>query len=1130
MVMVSRSPIPGHLYLLPTIHTHLLFLLLPLLSTRPHRISHTLPIPSLTVLKSCTRRHISSSRRHRSTLMTADNMSQRAHQQYPPPPGYQPQSRESMVKRESDDVTLPQLRRPNSTGNGPEQPLPPPPPHAGPHPPGHMEERRHMSYDNGPGPQMYRHQTYPPPPPTPLPPHPQPPPTPYDQSPMYPPPMGPDGPYPITTYTAASKRKSQRASQACESCRQLKAKCDENKPCKNCTDKNINCQYRDPAPKQQDKATQDILDAMKSMLQSYDEKFSAGLGEVRSEIRELRGAIQVGSSHSMQEPPELDDYVKEEPRPATPQPIADVDETMSSSSPGDDIGGDAPDTQSSAAKRMRILENEEENMDPPGEPVQPQPPPFPHNHTTPAGRLLMWPAVRKIVKPLLDRERVKYIEIYPQRYEEDRGELPLFGRGEGSTSRSVDRDSTLDYIDMADDSSVGDHPSPSGGTDWGPIGGLSPHGGFANDSRSQTPREGTLDFDPVRVWEYVNAYMNYIQNMHPLIPPKDLNAMVTTFLGEVNSKKQKPVATFANSQPSFDHEKKRKRSPVPNGVEPGPAPKRPRPQRSVQHALVLLVLALGKICTWRDRKLPDPPEKETPNSGSPLVRNGHITSPNHGSPPSSAVSQSPGQAGLPSPKDHERPGASRRSSMQASGVQAPTSAASPAPPKKNYEIIPGLDYFAFASDILGNHFGSYKLNYIQAHILACLYYGQLGRVIPSFRHIRFACSAIIDKLQPSMDRLKKAAELASQKARGEVPAAAPENEGPEIERNVVIDNKLLVAFWSCCQLESDILAELNLIPSGILQYEEILPYPDLMVLQEKLGFSDAVAFSYAAQLYLRKRLNRISGSLYDPQKRPDAKEQKKILEEIEEDLGSRSNVWLGMYKFDRNDPPARDILSARIRAKFWGANVITYRPSIKTVLDFSHKRSNAFSEDSERAIPHEDASGWATVRSDARSPSDIDGVVFENARKGIDAVIKSTMAFHGLEDKRFIITNVFGTAHAQWGNLITLAAAYHDPLLGDYVDERQLRQLLRKTIEFFEIVAQDSSSLAVDLRVLQGLEERLPSKEQLRTRPSLMPPAPYENLPMPSYASSGPTPQSAAGPSPITPGDMTQGHPTPMEY
>lgn len=211
---------------------------------------------------------------------------------------------------------------------------------------------------------------------------------------------------------------------------------------------------------------------------------------------------------------------------------------------------------------------------------------------------------------------------------------------------------------------------------------------------------------------------------------------------------------------------------------------------------------------------------------------------------------------------------------------------------------------------------------------------------------------------------------------------------------------------------SDILAELNLVPSGILQYEDILPYPDLIVMREKLGFSDEVAYSYAAQLYLRKRLNRISGSLYDPNNRPNAETQKQILAEIEKDLGENSTLWLGEYKFDRNDPPARDILSARIRAKFWGANVITYRPSIKTVLDFGHKRQNDFSEESERAIPHEDAGGWATVRSDARSPSDIDLVVFENARKGLDAVIKSTMAFHGLEDKRFIITNVFGTAHA----------------------------------------------------------------------------------------------------------------------
>ncbi|KAH8761575.1 hypothetical protein F5883DRAFT_647032 [Diaporthe sp. PMI_573] len=202
MVMVSRCRIPGHLYLLPTIDTHHLFLLLPLLSTRPHRISLTHPIPFLTVLKNCTRLI---SRRHRSTLMTADNMSLRGTltSRTHIISRHQPANRESMVKRESDDVTLPQLRRHNSTSNGPDQTLPPPPPDVGPHHPGHMEERRHMSYDNDPG-QTYRHQSYPPPPPTPLPPHPQPPPPPYDQSPMYPPPMGPDGPSPITTYTRRS--------------------------------------------------------------------------------------------------------------------------------------------------------------------------------------------------------------------------------------------------------------------------------------------------------------------------------------------------------------------------------------------------------------------------------------------------------------------------------------------------------------------------------------------------------------------------------------------------------------------------------------------------------------------------------------------------------------------------------------------------------------------------------------------------------------------------------------------------------------------------------------------------------------------------------------------------------------
>ena len=57
--------------------------------------------------------------------------------------------------------------------------------------------------------------------------------------------------YPANTVATAVKRKAQRASQACDSCRTLKAKCDEGRPtCQSCKEKGQNCVYRDPPPKQ----------------------------------------------------------------------------------------------------------------------------------------------------------------------------------------------------------------------------------------------------------------------------------------------------------------------------------------------------------------------------------------------------------------------------------------------------------------------------------------------------------------------------------------------------------------------------------------------------------------------------------------------------------------------------------------------------------------------------------------------------------------------------------------------------------------------------------------------------------------------------------------------------------------
>ncbi|KAH7233998.1 uncharacterized protein BKA55DRAFT_145546 [Fusarium redolens] len=62
---------------------------------------------------------------------------------------------------------------------------------------------------------------------------------------------------PVNNYSSSlvpAKKSNTRASQACDSCRQLKVKCDETKPCKSCKEKGHECKYGDPAPKTTNKA------------------------------------------------------------------------------------------------------------------------------------------------------------------------------------------------------------------------------------------------------------------------------------------------------------------------------------------------------------------------------------------------------------------------------------------------------------------------------------------------------------------------------------------------------------------------------------------------------------------------------------------------------------------------------------------------------------------------------------------------------------------------------------------------------------------------------------------------------------------------------------------------------------
>jgi hypothetical protein len=108
----------------------------------------------------------------------------------------------------------------------------------------------------------------------------------------------------------------------------------------------------------------------------------------------------------------------------------------------------------------------------------------------------------------------------------------------------------------------------------------------------------------------------------------------------------------------------------------------------------------------------------------------------------------------------------------------------------------------------------------------------------------------------------------------------------------------------------------------------------------------------------------------------------------------------------------------------------------------------------------------------------------------INAAIQSTIAFDRIgapEDSiyedfilarpcRLVVTNIFGTLHAQFGNMLVLAAVYRSKLY-DYLPSdtrltpKNLDALFKRTIQVLEEVAPHSPALKVDHDILYNVHE-----------------------------------------------------------
>lgn len=163
-------------------------------------------------------------------------------------------------------------------------------------------------------------------------------------------------------------------------------------------------------------------------------------------------------------------------------------------------------------------------------------------------------------------------------------------------------------------------------------------------------------------------------------------------------------------------------------------------------------------------------------------------------------------------------------------------------------------------------------------------------------------------------------------------------------------------------------------------------------------------------------------------------------------LGMNLDIWRkslpDAMRWEDDDPPANEINTARLRAKYYGARYIIHRPLLYYAVHqtsvppetatavnsplYSSSQSGPKSQQVSPAMSHTqqatNMSRWASETGISGQPGETDiwrANSFESlhpkvqraCRICIDSAILSTLAFDGIQG-RLIVTNIFGTAHA----------------------------------------------------------------------------------------------------------------------
>ncbi|KAI1829218.1 transcriptional regulator family: Fungal Specific TF [Penicillium roqueforti] len=871
----------------------------------------------------------------------------------------------------------------------------------------------------------------------------------------------------------APQSKAHRATQACNQCRARKAKCDEGRPyCSHCRENNLGCVYKEaPLPKQE-KTTQLVL-ARISQIESrmveranrIDEQFAKWEDQMQEQMR-------FNLAEEVRHPPPT---VQEHPALPPPPPVIGQDSPLKA---------EMPQTQAS----LKALDpgNQDVNVSNFGQQLGAVDPMFhqkeaegelsiPVEHTTAAHKLLMWPSIKRLLHPQI------YDEDYVMQLEEERGLISIYGQGE------------ISYT--ADDSHLPmDGDSKGARPDWNDAG---------PDASVDIDEFGNLNVDAATARRYYDSYLEHMFKLHPFLMEGELKIKVDSFIRCYCRFNTSPSSASNYTRLARDGPPpaKRRQSNGNLGVrgesmETISNPLQPRVGKNIDNALALLCLALGAICEapaplpgpimdkkidYLNQHIPAPltPLPSPPPANTIYVTDAHGVLPpaNYDSAAIQMLLSNPLYSVPAQPAGQTFPNSSSNNGIEGQSRRDVTNTRDKQGNIRNYQAIPGLTLYGYATAILGHLQGGNELEHVQCGLLAGLYAGQLAHPFQSYSWISQASRAC-----QILVRTKRYEQL---------------NEGATKD---LYD----FAYWTCLQLESDLLAELDIPASGISRSEGRIPIPKgkwTIVLPNNLTAPKTMMMLfYSAQIHLRKVLNRVHTDLYKVEKQGQTRWSSTVQEALSLNLDLWRESLPESMQWDESDPPANEINAARMRAKYYGARYIIHRPLLYHALHYGHTGArvgpigqNLVESPTFQQSPPSMLHSAARAPSMARMSSDMGstpaaistdwqpyGVRLHELPKKLKAAchicirsaIKSTEAFDGVGGNRLVVTNIFGTAHAQFGNMLVLSATFTSSLK-ELVEPEHLKRLLVRTIGFLIQSENISPTLRADARILTEIYEKI---------------------------------------------------------